>query len=226
LKFEAETMQGTHTKDTLMIAFHHADAIEWANAYQGAPFMALFCDAPYEMGFMSRSWDASGIAFDPETWKAFARILYPGAYLFVFAGTLNDDLISLAMRNAGLRKHHRAMSYCYGSGFPKATRIDTQIDKRAGVKRRVIGRETRGMGYHGANDTDITTPMTDLARQWAGHRYGGQALKPSLEPILIFQKPYDGKPAENIVATGAGALNVDMRPVVTAYACQIARLSD
>lgn len=155
-----------------MVTFHHADAVAWANNYQGAPFMALFCDAPYEIGFMSKGWDASGVAFDPETWKAFARILYPGAYLFVFAGTLNDDLISLAMRQAGLRKHHKMLSWGYGSGFPKATRVK------------------------GSKHFDV-------------HRYGGQALKPSLEPILIFQKPYAGKPAESIVATGAGALNVD-----------------
>lgn len=41
------------------------------------------------------------------------------------------------------------------------------------------------------------------------HRYGGQVLKPSLEPIIVFQKPYDGKPVECITETGAGALWVD-----------------
>ena len=33
--------------------------------------------------------------------------------------------------------------------------------------------------------------------------------KPAVEPIIIFQKPYSGKPVENIVATGAGAMNID-----------------
>jgi len=42
-----------------------------------------------------------------------------------------------------------------------------------------------------------------------GHRYGLQALKPALEPIIVFQKPYEGKPVESIVETGAGALNID-----------------
>jgi len=36
-----------------------------------------------------------------------------------------------------------------------------------------------------------------------------QALKPALEPILVFQKPYSGKPVECITKTGAGALNID-----------------
>jgi hypothetical protein len=42
-----------------------------------------------------------------------------------------------------------------------------------------------------------------------GHRYGLQCLKPSVEPIIVFQKPYAGKPVECITATGAGALNID-----------------
>jgi site-specific DNA-methyltransferase (adenine-specific) len=42
-----------------------------------------------------------------------------------------------------------------------------------------------------------------------GHRYGRQAMKGALEPIILFQKPYEGKPAQDIVETGAGALWID-----------------
>jgi hypothetical protein len=100
------------------------DVIDWANEYDGPPFMALLCDAPYEMAFMSKSWDDSGVSFNPDTWRALAQHLYPGAFLFVFAGTINDDLISVAMRKAGLRKHHKMLNYSYGSGFPKSTKIE------------------------------------------------------------------------------------------------------
>src|ERR1044072_1163568 len=113
---------------------HHGDAVEWARDYSGPLFHALLCDAPYEMGFMGKEWDGSGVAFDLETWRAFARVLYPGAFLFVFAGTINDDLISVAMRQAGLRKFHKMMGWADGSGFPKASRIDTQIDNRKGFE--------------------------------------------------------------------------------------------
>jgi site-specific DNA-methyltransferase (adenine-specific) len=54
-----------------------------------------------------------------------------------------------------------------------------------------------------------TAPATPLARAWVGHRYGLQALKPALEPIIVFQKPYEGRPVDCITKTGAGALNVD-----------------
>ncbi len=44
---------------------------------------------------------------------------------------------------------------------------------------------------------------------FSGYRYGLQALKPAIETILIFQKPYEGKPIDNIIETGAGVLNID-----------------
>jgi site-specific DNA-methyltransferase (adenine-specific) len=155
---------------------HTGDAVIWARDYSGPLFHALFCDAPYEMGFMGKEWDGSGVAFDLETWRAFERVLHTGAFLFVAAGTINDDLISVAMRSAGLRKFHKMMGWAYGSGFPKASRVN-----------------------HGSPKTEI----------FSGHRYGLQALKPAIETILVFQKPYEGRPIDNITETGAGALNID-----------------
>lgn len=118
------------------------------------------------------------------------------------------------------------------SGFPKATRIDTQVDKAAGAEREVVGdwkptgtaRPNKGKRGHNAAKTtaadaeydpddsvriSITAPATPLASAWAGHRYGLQALKPALEPIIVAQKPYKGKAWQCITRTGAGALNID-----------------
>jgi site-specific DNA-methyltransferase (adenine-specific) len=44
---------------------------------------------------------------------------------------------------------------------------------------------------------------------FSGHRYGLGVLKPATEPLIVFQKPYSGKPAEDMLATGSGALNID-----------------
>lgn len=44
---------------------------------------------------------------------------------------------------------------------------------------------------------------------FSGHRYGGQVLKNAVEPIIVFQKPYGGRPVDVMTATGAGALNID-----------------
>jgi hypothetical protein len=48
-----------------------------------------------------------------------------------------------------------------------------------------------------------------IIRGFEGHRYGLQALKPSFEPICVFQKPYEGRPIDCITTTGAGTLNID-----------------
>lgn len=171
------------------VVTHHGNAIKWARrrARESGPvFHALFCDAPYEMDFMGNDWDSSGVAFDPDTWEAFAGVLYPGGFLFVCAGTINDDLISVAMRKAGLRKFHKVMGWAYGSGFPKASRIDY------------------------SKDTEWLSAFVDIPGEvFSGHRYGLQALKPAIETILVFQKPYNGKPIDNITETGAGALNIE-----------------
>jgi len=30
---------------------------------------AIVCDPPYELGFMGKKWDGSGIAYDQEVWR-------------------------------------------------------------------------------------------------------------------------------------------------------------
>ncbi|HET9267366.1 MAG TPA: hypothetical protein VFO31_04355, partial [Vicinamibacterales bacterium] len=39
---------------------------------------AVVTDAPYELGFMGKTWDRSGVAFQVETWAAVLRVLKPG----------------------------------------------------------------------------------------------------------------------------------------------------
>lgn len=49
-----------------------------------------------------------------------------------------------------------------------------------------------------------------------GYRYGGQALKPALEPIYVGQKPFSEiNGTKNIERWGSGALNIDGCRVVT-----------
>ena len=48
--------------------------------------------------------------------------------------------------------------------------------------------------------------LSDSAGQWAGW---GTALKPAFEPALLFRKPLVGTVAENVLAHGTGALNID-----------------
>ncbi|KKK52170.1 hypothetical protein LCGC14_3107610, partial [marine sediment metagenome] len=104
--------------------------------------------------------------------------------------------------------------------------LDLSLDylpliKRVEAEREIVGEGSSGIGSgktfafeqmikgEEAGEYDITTPATDLAKQWEGHRYGLQALKPAAEPIIVFQKPYEGRPVDSITETGAGAINID-----------------
>lgn len=190
--------------------------------YHGQLFHAVLCDAPYEMSFMNSQWDGTGVSFDSETWKGIAKLLHPGGFLFVFAGTVNDDLISVAMRKAGLRKFHCLRGWVNGSGFPKATRVDTQIDRAAGASGKrpykdirngpntsMLSKGDKFSGGYDNNHLGGELPATPLAKTWEGHRYGLQAIKPSIETVLVFQKPYEGRAVDCITETGAGALWID-----------------
>lgn len=226
----------------------HDDVMHWSATYTGPLFHAALLDAPYELreideaeldrilaglegeagkkGFMGRGWDGTGLVFRPAFWRAIAKHLHPGGFIVVFGGTLNDDLISLAMRRAGLRRWHKMLAWCQLSGFPKATSISKQVDRAAGAERAVVSEWRTGKAgtlggkaaYSGLSSEDVRRveqPATPLAATWEGHRYGLQSLKPLVDPILIFQKPYAGRPVDSIVATGAGAINVTQGRIPT-----------
>lgn len=91
---------------------------------------------------------------------------------------------------------------CPCCGKPKKP-IEGKYPHPGGIKPRLA----MGDGWQPA--PDIIAPATPLAQTWAGHRYGLQALKPALEPIIVFQRPYDGRLVDCITRTGAGALNID-----------------
>lgn len=176
-------------------------------------------------GFMGESWDGGDIAFQASTWAAIARHMLPGAIGMAFGGSRTWHRIAVAIEDAGLIIHPTIFGWAYGSGMPKGTRIDTKIDARAGAKRRVVGQrkhrpkfDAAGFGYrekdNGYNSKDresfdVTEPATELAEAWQGHRYNLQTLKPALEPIIVFQKPWEESQLDTIMEYGTGAWFVD-----------------
>jgi len=181
-------------------------------------YHAVLCDPPYELGFMGKKWDATGIAFDPSTWRGISSNLHPGGFLMAFASSRGWHRMACAIEDAGFIIHPTIFGWAFASGFPKATRIDTQIDAGLGVEQNVVGRHksprsarSQNLAMNGGwqDSPDVTAPVSEMAVAWHGHRYGLQALKPAVEPIIVAQKPYDGRPVDCISATGAGALNID-----------------
>lgn len=76
-------------------------------------------DPPYELGFMGKKWDASGVSFDPDTWRAVLRVLKPGAHLLAFGGTRTYHRIVCAIEDAGFEICDQ-LDWIYGSGMPKS----------------------------------------------------------------------------------------------------------
>jgi site-specific DNA-methyltransferase (adenine-specific) len=199
------------------------DILEWASEYEGPRFHALLCDPPYELNFMNKGWDNSGIVFKPDTWKALKQHMHPGAFCFAFSSTRTLHRMMVAIEDAGFVIHPMMALWNFANGFPKASNPAYQFDKMEGKKPKsnYVSNEgskdnTRkfnkglGGGKGGIKGSHIE-PATENGSLWQGHRYGLQALKPAFEPIICFQKPYPKKikPVVSMLSTGAGCLNVD-----------------
>ena len=89
---------------------------------------AVLTDPPYEIGFMGKSWDKSGIAFQKETWEKRYKVLKPGGYLLSFGGCRTFHRIACAIEDAGFEIRDTIMWVygCYSS--------DTQVLTDSGWK--------------------------------------------------------------------------------------------
>jgi hypothetical protein len=81
-------------------------------------FDSVVTDPPYELDFMGKSWDRSGVAFDPATWGAVLNALKPGGYMLCFGGTRTYHRLACAVEDAGFEIRDCLM-WLYGTGFPK-----------------------------------------------------------------------------------------------------------
>jgi DNA modification methylase len=89
---------------------------------------SIVTDPPYELGFMGKSWDSSGIAYDVDLWRECLRVLKPGGYLLAFGGTRTWHRIAVAIEDAGFEIRD-SIAWMYGSGFPKSMNVAKAIDK-------------------------------------------------------------------------------------------------
>lgn len=79
---------------------------------------SVVTDPPYELGFMGKSWDKTGIAFNKELWEQVLRVLKPGGHLLAFSGTRTVHRMVVAIEDAGFEIRDM-ITWNYGSGFPK-----------------------------------------------------------------------------------------------------------
>jgi DNA modification methylase/transcriptional regulator with XRE-family HTH domain len=93
---------------------------------------SIVTDPPYELGFMGKDWDKTGIAYNKELWELCLKILKPGGHLLAFGGARTYHIMASAIEDAGFEIRDQIM-WLYGSGFPKSLNVSKQIDKRGGT---------------------------------------------------------------------------------------------
>jgi len=192
---------------------------------------SIVTDPPYELGFMGKSWDASGVAYDVTVWQECLRVLKPGGHLLSFGGSRTYHRMACAIEDAGFQIRDQIM-WVYGSGFPKSLNVSKSIEgllttgsaNKTAFKHLAGEQVERGnwgiakqQFTHGQRDTNYDEtasatvlgklePTTDEAKEWEGW---GTALKPAHEPIVLARKPLDGTVANNVLMHGVGGINID-----------------
>jgi len=203
----------------------HGDCRDQLKTLPDNSIDSIVTDPPYELGFMGKSWDASGIAYNTDMWRECLRVLKPGGHMLAFSGSRTYHRMTVAIEDAGFEIRDQIM-WVYGTGFPKNHDVSKAIDakiltggshskniKSAIEQRPGESRETATLPNNGVMSDErkggITNdnPATPEAQQWSGW---GTALKPSHEPICVARKPLGEKTvAENVLKYGTGALNID-----------------
>jgi site-specific DNA-methyltransferase (adenine-specific) len=188
---------------------------------------SIVTDPPYELGFMGKKWDSSGIAYSVELWQQCLRVLKPGGHLLSFGGTRTYHRVAVAIEDAGFELRD-SIAWLYGSGFPKSLDVSKAIDKQAGAEREAITEvisdifgdqeiekklanpgstaDRLAMGNNWQDNPLETKPATPEAQKWEGW---GTALKPAFEPVIVARKPIEGTVANNVLKWGTGGLNID-----------------
>lgn len=188
---------------------YNGDMLDMLQVIKPESIDAIVCDPPYELGFMNKSWDSTGIAFKKETWQNCFEVLKPGGYLLAFGGSRTYHRIACAIEDAGFEIRDCIM-YLYGCGFSKSYNIGLAIDKKNGVESEVVGVGKSGCNSRAYQSEKPTTAgnydIKKSQNEWQGW---GTCLKPAYEPIIVARKPFKGSVVDNIIKYRVGGLNID-----------------
>jgi site-specific DNA-methyltransferase (adenine-specific) len=176
----------------------------------GVQVDSIVTDPPYELGFMGKSWDNTGIAFSKETWELALKLLKPGGHLLAFSGSRTYHRMAVTIEDAGFEIRDQIM-WLYGSGFPKSLNIGKAIDKKLGNEREIVGKGKPMSSLGVMHDDDWKSD--DSYKETIGnseYEGWGTALKPAHEPVVMARKPLSEKTiVTNVLKHGTGGINID-----------------
>src|SRR5210317_850048 len=196
------------------ITLLNGDCLDKLKELEDNSIDSVVTDPPYEIGFMGKGWDDSGIANNPQLWKEVLRVLKPGGHLLAFGGSRTYHRLAINVEDAGFEIRDQIM-WIYGSGFPKSHNIGKSVDKLLGNEREVIG--TKGlnsfkgttMRNHYGDYNKSFDEVNKLDRGFTPYEGWGTALKPAHEPIVMARKPFKGTVAQNVLEWGTGGININ-----------------
>jgi len=158
----------------MKVVLHNGDCVEVLKGYAEGSIGAIVSDPPYELSFMGKGWDGTGVAYDPVLWGHLYRVLVPGGVVKAFSATRTFHRMARAMQDAGFTGLHLE-AWSYGSGFPKSLDVSKAIDKVNGE----TGRLLKFTGW--MRTTGLTARQIDAATET---NMGGHYLTAKSQPAI------------------------------------------
>jgi DNA modification methylase len=157
---------------------------------------SIVTDPPYELGFMGKKWDNSGIAYSVELWTECLRVLKPGGHLLAFSGSRTYHRMVVAIEDAGFDVRDM-ISWISNKTFPKSLDVSKAIDKGTGQNRQrqlTFTAWMRSSGLSQASCAEILQPFAknlETAKAMAQH-YFSDKQQPAIATADIFDslRPY------------------------------------
>lgn len=122
---------------TLISEVYNEDCRETMKRMPDNYLDSIVTDPPYELGFMGKHWDSSGIAYNVDLWREAYRVLKPGGHLLAFGGSRTYHRLACAIEDAGFEIRDQ-IQWIYGSGFPKSLDVGKAVDKVNGEMGRLL----------------------------------------------------------------------------------------
>lgn len=127
-------------------------------------------------------------------WDEMFRVAKPGAHLAVFSSRKYSHRVVTRAEDAGFEMRDTLL-WVYPKGMPMSLDVGQGVDKKLGGPGKPYFKTITAGGSY-----DKTNP-------WFGW---GTELRPSWEPISVLRRPPEGSVADNVLAWGTGAMNIDV----------------
>lgn len=146
---------------------------------------SVVTDPPYELSFMGKGWDGSGIAYSVELWSECLRVLKPGGHLLAFGGTRTYHRMTVAIEDAGFEIRD-SIQWVYGSGFPKSLDVSKAIYKQRHDRADILKvtawvRKTRDAAGVTNKDIDTAFGFAGMSGHWTSSKK--QPTVPTLDQV-------------------------------------------